>query len=121
MSSPKENEWEAFHASVIEFNKVFGNYRTGNRGLYSMLLTEEHGELVQAYLKGKGPEKEVEELLDCIYVLLGYAETAGLDVQHGLRKVREKNNNKIANREKMVLSSAGKVVKPGIDQDEMIT
>lgn len=74
---------------VKEFAKVTG--QTPNRKLYSNLIHEEYLE----WQNEVAPEKELKELADLLYVIYGYANACGWDIQEALYRVHKNNLERI--------------------------
>lgn len=70
---------------VKEYAKTSG--QKPDAGLYAELITEEFEEWVGEF----APVPELKELADLLYVIYGYANARGWDVEEALRRVH--NNN----------------------------
>lgn len=87
--------------AVRQFNKqmdVGRHTKMFNKVLYMKLIEEEVSEWIEeAYAADdkKAPEKELKELCDVMYVILGYADTQGWDIVTAFNRVHESNMSKL--------------------------
>src|SRR4051812_18958550 len=82
-----------------------------NRGVYIKLLEEEYEEwLEEAYTIGnkKAPDKELKELCDMMYIIIGYAETQGWDLLTAFNRVHNSNMTKLDSDGRPLRNEAGK-------------
>ena len=70
---------------VKEYAKTSG--QKPDAGLYAELITEEFEEWVGEF----APVPELKELADLLYVIYGYANARGWDVEEALRRVHKNN------------------------------
>ena len=70
---------------VEEYAKTSG--QKPDAGLYAELITEEFEEWVREF----SPVPELKELADLLYVIYGYANARGWDVEEALRRVHKNN------------------------------
>lgn len=97
---------------VQEFNDVFDN--KPEDALYPKLIEEEYEEWLEEYYKDEyhwNPEKELKEMCDLLYVILGHAYMMGYDIEEGFRRVHQSNMSKLGNDGKPLRNSDGKVLK----------
>lgn len=73
---------------VREFAKVTG--QKGTQGLYASLIQEEFDEWRSEYLRDTR-ELQLKELSDLVYVIYGYANARGWDLDESVRRVHENN------------------------------
>lgn len=71
---------------VREFVTISG--QKPNPDLYSKLISEEFYEWLEAY---EGTQEELKELADLLYVIYGYANARGWDIEEAFRRVHENN------------------------------
>jgi len=71
---------------VREFVTISG--QKPNPDLYSKLISEEFYEWLEAY---EGTQEELKEMADLLYVIYGYANARGWDVEEALRRVHKNN------------------------------
>jgi hypothetical protein len=70
---------------VREFVTISG--QKPNPDLYSKLISEEFEEWCEEYI----PELELKEMADLLYVIYGYANARGWDIEEAFRRVHENN------------------------------
>ena len=70
---------------VKEYTKATG--QKPNPDLYAGLIIEEFEEWCEEF----NPELELKELADLLYVIYGYANARGWDVEEALRRVHKNN------------------------------
>lgn len=71
---------------VREFVTISG--QKPNPDLYSKLISEEFYEWLEAY---EGTQEELKEMADLLYVIYGYANARGWDIEEAFRRVHENN------------------------------
>lgn len=75
---------------VKEYAKVSG--QKPDAGLYAALIEEEFKEWFQEFIVyGSQKKDELKELADLLYVIYGYANARGWDVEEALRRVHKNN------------------------------
>lgn len=85
-----------------------------NKALYTKLLEEEYEEwLEEAYAEDnkKAPDKELKELCDMMYIIIGYAETQGWNLLTAFNRVHNSNMTKLDSDNRPIFNDAGKVIK----------
>jgi NTP pyrophosphatase (non-canonical NTP hydrolase) len=81
--------------SVKRFHKEFGlTRRNQSPELWLCMMTEELGELMRAVLRGQSKEEVEDELGDMLYVMAGFCQLFGYDLQAGVERVVRKNDVK---------------------------
>lgn len=74
---------------VKEYQKLSGQKASAT--LYSGLIDEEFSEWVNETRMGVSFEDELKELADLVYVIYGYANAMGWDLDEAVRRVHENN------------------------------
>lgn len=75
---------------VKEYAKTSG--QKPDAGLYAALIEEEFKEWFQEFIVyGSQKKDELKELADLLYVIYGYANARGWDVEEALRRVHKNN------------------------------
>ena len=75
---------------VKEYAKTSG--QKPDAGLYAALIEEEFKEWFQEFIVyGSQKKEELKELADLLYVIYGYANARGWDVEEALRRVHKNN------------------------------
>lgn len=101
--------------NVIQFNtamEVLKRPSTDNRELYIKLLQEEVEEwLEEAYATKKSPDKELKELCDVMYIIIGYAHTQGWDLLTAFNRVHNSNMTKFDADGRPIFNEIGKLIK----------
>ena len=87
--SPTPTKKEA-KMTVMDMVKTFSQVlnQTPDPDLYSRLITEEYQELM---LDVQTEVEELKELADLVYVIYGYANAKGYDLEEAIRRVHENN------------------------------
>ena len=75
-------------AMVKEFSRLTG--QVPNKTLYASLIIEEYKEWMSEYLHGS-QEPQLKELADLLYVIYGYANAMGWDLDEALQRVHDNN------------------------------
>ena len=75
-------------AMVKEFSRIMG--QAPDADLYATLIMEEFNEWQSEYFVGT-PELELKELADLLYVIYGYANAMGWDLDEALQRVHDNN------------------------------
>ena len=75
-------------AMVKEFSRLTG--QIPNKTLYASLIIEEYKEWMSEYLHGS-QEPQLKELADLLYVIYGYANAMGWDLEEALQRVHDNN------------------------------
>ncbi|MCP4489983.1 MAG: hypothetical protein GY820_22085 [Gammaproteobacteria bacterium] len=75
-------------AMVKEFSRIMG--QEPDTELYSVLITEEFKEWYSEYFD-ETTEPQLKELADLVYVIYGYANTMGWDLDEALQRVHANN------------------------------
>lgn len=73
---------------------AFLSKQKGTPELYKRLIYEEHSEWEEAQYLGTGDE-ELKELADLVYVIYGYANVRGWDLDEAVRRVHSNNVERI--------------------------
>jgi NTP pyrophosphatase (non-canonical NTP hydrolase) len=73
---------------VREFSSVTG--QEGKPYMYASLIQEEFDEWRSEYLR-ETKEPQLKELADLVYVIYGYANSMGYDLDEALKRVHENN------------------------------
>ena len=96
---------------VKEFNDVMGN--EPDITLWGKLIEEEYEEWLTEYYKDKDwdPEKELKELCDLVYVILGHAYMMKYDIEEAFKRVHQSNMSKLGPDGLPVRNENGKVLK----------
>lgn len=82
-----EGEYSRLPSEMVkEFMSVTG--QTPDPDLQLKLMSEEYVEVLDAY---KGTVEELKELADLVYVIYGYAEARGYDLNEALVRVHQNN------------------------------
>jgi NTP pyrophosphatase (non-canonical NTP hydrolase) len=103
-------DYDQFELHVKRFNETFKAIH--NPELRGMLVVEEAAELWKAVIKGKSDEEVRGEWGDLMYVAIGWALVAKIDIPRALYEVCRKNQVKIDNAATYKVSDSGKVLKP---------
>lgn len=74
---------------VKEYQDLTG--QEASPSLYSTLIDEEFSEWVNESRMGLSYEDELKELADLVYVIFGYANAMGWDLDEAVRRVHENN------------------------------
>ena len=75
-------------AMVKEFSRLTG--QVPNKTMYDSLIIEEYKEWMSEYLHGS-QEHQLKELADLLYVIYGYANAMGWDLEEALQRVHDNN------------------------------
>lgn len=125
--------WEDFNTptkedskmTVMEMVKTFSQVlnQTPNPDLYLKLIAEEYQEWVIDVQTG-GVE-ELKELADLVYVIYGYADTKGYDLDEAIRRVHENNLGRCVQPDGSILRREdGKIIKnkdyPKVDLSDLV-
>lgn len=98
-------------AQVLEFNNAF-KVGQDKADVYIKLLEEEFEEWVEeAYATKKAPDKELKELCDLLYVILGYALQKDWDILSAFNRVHKSNLTKLDCDGRPIFNDLGKIVK----------
>ena len=74
---------------VKQFVRVSG--QEPDAALYGGLIVEEYGEWWEEVGYGEAPVAELKELTDLLYVIYGYANAKGWDIEEAFRRVHANN------------------------------
>lgn len=74
---------------VKQFVRVSG--QKPNPELYADLIIEEYNEWLDEFVDAIGPVAELKELTDLLYVIYGYANAKGWDIEEAFRRVHANN------------------------------
>ena len=104
---------------VEEYAKTSG--QKPDAGLYAELITEEFEEWVREF----SPVPELKELADLLYVIYGYANARGWDVEEALRRVHNNNMRRMYQPDGTIKRRAdGKIEKnkdyPKVDLSDLV-
>ena len=104
---------------VKEYAKTSG--QKPDAGLYAELITEEFEEWVGEF----APVPELKELADLLYVIYGYANAQGWDVEEALRRVHKNNMGRMYQPDGTIKRRAdGKIEKnkdyPKVDLSDLV-
>ena len=104
---------------VKEYAKTSG--QKPDAGLYAELITEEFEEWVGEF----APVPELKELADLLYVIYGYANARGWDVEEALRRVHQNNMGRMYQPDGTIKRRAdGKIEKnkdyPKVDLSDLV-
>ena len=104
---------------VREFAKISG--QKPDTGLYAELITEEFEEWVREF----SPVLELKELADLLYVIYGYANAQGWDLEEALRRVHQNNMGRMYQTDGTIKRRAdGKIEKnkdyPKVDLSDLV-
>ena len=104
---------------VEEYAKTSG--QKPDAGLYAELITEEFEEWVREF----SPVPELKELADLLYVIYGYANARGWDVEEALRRVHKNNMGRMYQPDGTIKRRAdGKIEKnkdyPKVDLSDLV-
>lgn len=104
---------------VKEYAKTSG--QKPDAGLYAELITEEFEEWVGEF----APVPELKELADLLYVIYGYANARGWDVEEALRRVHKNNMGRMYQPDGTIKHRAdGKIEKnkdyPKVDLSDLV-
>ena len=104
---------------VEEYAKTSG--QKPDAGLYAELITEEFEEWVREF----SPVPELKELADLLYVIYGYANAQGWDVEEALRRVHKNNMGRMYQPDGTIKRRAdGKIEKnkdyPKVDLSDLV-
>lgn len=106
----KETPAKGAMEMVKEFAKVTG--QKPNLEMSVMLVDEEFDEWVEALCFNDGSEEELKELSDLVYVIYGYANARGWDLDEALKRVHRNNVSRcIQDDGSVVYREDGKVMK----------
>jgi len=95
---------------VKEYQDLSG--QKADPALYSALIDEEFSEWVNETRMGMSYSEELKELADLVYVIFGYANAKGWDLDEALRRVHESNLGRIHQDDgTVVFREDGKVLK----------
>ena len=105
---------------VKEFSKVLDQHPDPN--LYSRLITEEYQELM---LDAQTEVEELKELADLVYVIYGYANAKGYNLDEALRRVHANNLGRCIQPDGSILRREdGKIIKnkayPSVDLRDLV-
>lgn len=105
---------------VKEFTLVTGQFP--HKELYEALIMEEYEEWGEAY---PGTPEEIKELADLVYVIYGYANACGYDLDEALRRVHQNNLGRCVQPDGTVqLRADGKIIKnpdyPAVDLSDLV-
>ncbi len=76
----------------VEFSRITGQEPSSE--LYKTLIEEEYTEWLEARTAGDYLN-EIKELADLLYVIYGYANAKGWDIQEALRRVHQNNLGRV--------------------------
>lgn len=79
---------QTFEDCLYDFQEVVGD-QTAN--LYRNLIIEEFEEFNEAFLENKNDAEVLKELVDLIYVSVGFATIKGWDLHSAFNRVHENN------------------------------
>jgi predicted house-cleaning noncanonical NTP pyrophosphatase (MazG superfamily) len=104
---------------VKEYAKTSG--QKPDTGLYAELIAEEFEEWVREF----SPVPELKELADLLYVIYGYANAQGWDVEEALRRVHKNNMGRMYQSDGTIKRRAdGKIEKnkdyPKVDLSDLV-
>ena len=104
---------------VEEYAKTSG--QKPDAGLYAELITEEFEEWVREF----SPVPELKELADLLYVIYGYANARGWDLEEALRRVHNNNMRRMYQPDGTIKRRAdGKIEKnkdyPKVDLSDLV-
>lgn len=74
---------------IKQFVRVSG--QEPNPELYADLIIEEYNEWLDEFVDVIGPVAELKELTDLLYVIYGYANAKGWDIEEAFRRVHANN------------------------------
>ena len=109
---------------VKEYAKTSG--QKPDAGLYAALIEEEFKEWFREFLVvGSQKVDELKELADLLYVIYGYANAEGWDVEEALRRVHENNMGRMYQPDGTIKRRAdGKIEKnkayPKVDLSDLV-
>lgn len=109
---------------VKEYAKVSG--QKPDAGLYAALIEEEFKEWFQEFIVyGSQKKDELKELADLLYVIYGYANARGWDVEEALRRVHKNNMGRMYQPDGTIKRRAdGKIEKnkdyPKVDLSDLV-
>jgi len=109
---------------VKEYGKATG--QKPDAGLYATLIEEEFDEWLYEFLDYDSRKKdELKELADLLYVIYGYANARGWDVEEALRRVHKNNMGRMYQPDGTIKRRAdGKVEKnkdyPKVDLSDLV-
>ena len=103
-------------ADIVTWMNKVGHYPSPETAaLYRGFITDELRELVQAEVDGEGEAAEFKELMDVLWVLIGYARARGWPISKGFNEVSYSNYSKftvVDGELKVVRRDDGKILKP---------
>lgn len=109
---------------VKEYAKTSG--QKPDAGLYAALIEEEFKEWFQEFIVyGSQKKDELKELADLLYVIYGYANARGWDVEEALRRVHKNNMGRMYQPDGTIKRRAdGKIEKnkdyPKVDLSDLV-
>lgn len=109
---------------VKEYTKTAG--QKPDAGLYAALIEEEFKEWFQEFIVyGSQKKDELKELADLLYVIYGYANARGWDVEEALRRVHKNNMGRMYQPDGTIKRRAdGKIEKnkdyPKVDLSDLV-
>ena len=96
-------------------------------GLMRLLIEEEFGEWLDSYLGvwDFTPAEELKELADLVYVIYGYANVMGFDLDEAVRRVHINNMERMTQDDGTILKREdGKIIKnpntPKVDLEDLV-
>lgn len=123
--SPKRKEKEVDPMiTVTQMVKTFGQVldQKPDPNLYLRLITEEYQELM---LDAQTEIEELKELADLVYVIYGYANAKGYDLEEALNRVHANNLGRCFQPDRTILRREdGKIIKnkdyPKVDLRDLV-
>jgi predicted HAD superfamily Cof-like phosphohydrolase len=105
---------------VGEFSKVLN--QTPNAALYMQLVIEEFDEWV---VEAPNTEEDLKELADLVYVVYGYANACGYDLDEAIRRVHANNLGRCIQPDGTILRREdGKIIKnkdyPKVNLEDLV-
>ena len=105
---------------VKEFSRVLGQKPSAN--LYVRLIEEEFDEWLDTDVWG---EEDLKELADLVYVIYGYANACGFDLDEAIRRVHTNNLGRCVQPDGSILRREdGKIIKnkdyPKVELDDLV-
>lgn len=122
-SNRKEKEVDPM-LTVTQMVKTFGQVldQKPDPNLYMRLITEEYQELM---LDAQTEIEELKELADLVYVIYGYANAKGYNLEEALNRVHENNLGRCFQPDRTILRRGdGKIIKnkayPNVDLRDLV-
>lgn len=110
--------------TVTQMVKTFGQVldQKPDPNLYMRLITEEYQELM---LDARTEIEELKELADLVYVIYGYANAKGYNLEEALNRVHENNLGRCFQPDRTILRRGdGKIIKnkayPNVDLRDLV-